>query len=309
LSNISQYVVSPYLPNAKYTFYLIPYNNQDISGTTTVTVPVFTLPIINNATAIGNSNEIDLTIDGWYDTFDLIVNSDTNNPIVGLSGTMYEYKNLFYNTAYTFSLIPYNEKPRDVLQPHLDGASFHISQTVYTLAIIQTANVVYDPIENKSTVSFSGYFSSYRVESNQGTNIPGTALNNAVVIDSNLSYNTDYCYNVVPINVNQEQGAVWYIDTLITTIPFVEATAKYIYDNYNNQWDIEILFTDRQYVYVVVSITHDSETVVSGHINAGIQNYVFNQVLPNTGYTITVTPYNRLNVPGTIVTINLPAYN
>jgi hypothetical protein len=204
-------------------------------------------------------------------------------------------------------LTPYNKKPT----PALAGDPYSISQTVYTGSIIQDASAVYTYTlgygAGQIVISFTGFLTTVMVyrsnDTSNNLNTPDVYNGTGTVTDNQLSYNTDYCYNIVPYNKNNEAGPSFPINQLFTTIPFVKATADYIYDKYNDQWDIKIIFVDpdSQYAYVIITI----EDFTSSRLNAQIKNYIYNNVSDSTSYTIGVTPYNRLDISGVSFNISL----
>ena len=294
------YTISNLYPNTKYNFHLSSYNSDGTSIKISLN-DNYTLPIIMEAGfGIITQNSININItNGAYNYFNIQKNIDelTTN----IKGNIWTDNNVFPNTLYNYTLIPYNDNP---------GSSYNIGSK-YTYSSGQINPITYNSNYNQLQINWKGIFSTVSIIRNTGgifTQID-SSLNYPVsnnpsnivigyVIDNNLLPNTRYSYNVTLYNGDNIPLIISYDVSSITMAHISQANFGEITSNSIKIQNITGSYHSFQLLRIInnkINIKKITNNVDTSFNDVGL--------LPNTMYYYQIIPYNDILVVSPTYTI------
>ena len=300
------------LPNTKYSYRFIPYNQKNIIGIQYSLGDIITRPIFNFA-SIGTVTQSTIELREFTGNYSKLEIQRLNNNIItydvsNITADSWIDTGLSLNTLYTYKIIPYN--PND-----LSGV-FYNELSQYTNANGQIAPITYVNTEyNKLQINWTGTYSSALITKNNGDALNPLISNNysssnspqisvvGNIIDTGLLPNTVYSYTVTLLSGN---GIATVISSDISMITIPEVTGGSF--GTITTTSIELLDISGAYNNVKIDRTSDGTTFTNDVLTMNPGTIVTDSSLtPNTSYSYRITPYNSLNVNGNSIIIG-PVY-
>ena len=280
------------LPNRKYRYNLTPKNVVNASSTVYELGNICTLPIITNVqrqTYNNIYNQIQFTIDGSFNSFDIYLNGTI--AVSNVTTNPYVYSIVNSSTSFTFSFIPYNKGDGSLIS---QGQTYSLSTFFLDAYVTASYNNSYTTT-NSISIDISGIY-NYVIISRTGYSSTDRLSGSPVrYTQSLLNPNQTYSYTVTPYNNNDNPGNPYNVGS-ITTLPTITAAD---YGNiYNNS--IEIKNIVGYYNSFKLNRTVNGSTFNTIPTTSVIDSsYTDTGLLPNTSYYYTITPYNTIgNIGG-----------
>lgn len=292
----NSYTISGLASNTQYNINIVPYNtvnNSNIYNYNTLTK--YTLPVINTASSsIFNNQIIYINWSGYYYTVEVSI-SNSRNPTIAtyvISDNNFEYSPLNPDTGYTIRLKPLN---RD------NAAGSTITLVNYTLPFIYTFVVDFYTEStvklnwaNNANVSSGGIGISWNPPDNFTHELVFKIVDNYLV--TGLNPNTNYTFFAKSSNSATPPETGNTLTTSVITLPkinnvaitldstFATHTVNGGYSNLRISWSN--------------LLDYGSATNSNYFINSG-STYTTYDIIPDTLYKFTYTPYNDANIVGT----------
>jgi hypothetical protein len=295
----TSYVDTNLSPNVAYQYNIIPYNGIDVSGTLITTLQVSVTPTVTFTSLIPTPSSMTVqyeSIGSFYDVSIARITDGVQDAYVGVSPhtTTYVDSGIFTaDNSYTYMIVPHN-----ILG---DAGTSIRTTTVSTTANVAFAS--YSNITNSSLQVNFVYSTSYEyvliAEVSGGVVGSYQQLANGATsyVDTNLSPNVSYQYNIVPYNGVDVPGTL--ITTPATSVtPTVTFTSliptpssmTVQYANIGSFYDVSVarITNGIQGAYINVS-PHTTTYVDSGTFTA------------DNSYAYMIVPHNILGVAGTSI--------
>jgi hypothetical protein len=276
---------------------VVPYNVLDVSGQAVVTVPVVTLPNITSSIATfdlttATSTRMNLTVNSAMYSYLAIarITSGVTGSYTTLNpgDTSFVDTGLASNTAYSYSLVPYN----------LVGVAGQTvtSNSLYTLPNITSSIATFDLTTATSTrlnltvnSAWYSYLAIARISGGVTGSYTTLAQGDTYFVDSGLAVNTMYSYSLVPYNSIGVAGQTVVSNSLYTLPVIASVYASTI----NNTNILLTLPADGSYSFYDISRS-DGSTGTSTLVTKApmaTSTYTDTAIVTNTQYTYYVTPY------------------
>ena len=288
--NTSTTTISPYfdnsnntalIPNTPYTYTVIPYNHQSVSGQY-ITTSLYTNPTISTV-VFGNitTNSIQLVMTGGFDYVNITRNIllDSVVTTIGNVRTFAYIDNsssmgLLSSTAYSYTVTPYSTNSGLLVGPTTNTITTY---TLPRLTSVSTSSITYRSIQ----LNFNGYYQYVSITN--GNVIINPYCTASYFVDDNsgqgLLPDTSYSYVVTPYNGNSVAGAASNVITVSTA-----ANINYIMvDNSNATVNSVPIYFDGSFNFALVQ----RNGVVIGNVRQGT-NYTATPI-----YTLVYTPIYR----------------
>ena len=281
------FIDTPLIPNNLYSYSLIPYNPNDLSGISFNMNLRYTYALgsINPITNI-TDNQLQINWTGYYSSANIsrnlssVILSQTNNPSnisTSVNGSIIDSLLSPNNTySYTVNLINGN------------GISTNISTSISatTLGIINTTSYT-DVTINSIKLNITGVYKyiiiDRIVENVIEYNSFNISLQTASINDTGLTPNTNYSYKVTPYNKVNLPGVPVIIGP-IYTLPIIGTTS--FGDIFNNS----ITFNVSNSYYYRIDISFNNTKI--GEILYPQTSFTHTNLIADTAYTYNLTPYN-----------------
>uniref|UniRef100_A0A6C0IC79 Fibronectin type-III domain-containing protein n=1 Tax=viral metagenome TaxID=1070528 RepID=A0A6C0IC79_9ZZZZ len=296
ISTGTQFLDTNLTANTTYTYILTPYNQtfpaQDGSS---VILSGTTLPLLYTVGGgIKTSTTAQILFTGAYDHVLLHCTSDITVSDATSYDISYTFTGLAPNTSYTFSLTPY-----DIY----NNAGSSLSITIYNLPLLSSNHVTIGITTIHSIqLLFSDVFSYVHIFRN-GTDINGgNPIRDTSFVDTGLSEYTNYTYQIVPYNNNNDPGtSVSITATTVLALPYISTVNTGIEDISS----IQLIYTG---VFVYVNIYRNG-TLIANNITTS--TYTDTSLNTDTKYTYFITPYGNvtMGVSQSITAYTLPLIN
>ena len=295
-------------PNTTYTFQIVPVNsamalNYSGGGITSNLATLADISSISSQNIATNSVKI-----LWNSsaTFMNLVYASTNITLNYGSTSNVSLSNLLPNTSYIFHLYPINCS-------NVTNTVDSYSTSITTLATISTASLS-NYTDTTATVAWNTqpvsniYTSVTLINTSSPQPQPPTPTSNIGITDTqytinNLIANTQYnisvlCYNSQNIETYSLRQNIPSFVTLPTlTNISLSSGAAFLSSNLTVNWSGSNSSVDIN-IYDINNINVFSRlNIISSYLGS---NYtVTSKLIPNSFYTISVTPYNSVNIPNT----------
>jgi hypothetical protein len=191
--------------NTSYAYIVTPFNSSDISGATS-SITHSTLPNVTSLSISSFSvSQIVLAFSGNYTN--VSITRDGSSIITGLTASTYTDTGLNGNTAYVYSVIPYNSS-------NVSGYDSSITQV--TLSIISSLSVS-NKTDSQIILGYSGNYTDVSITRN-GSSI-ASHFTGISYTDTGLIGDTSYIYVFTPYNSSNIAGSTSSIT--IVTLPYI----------------------------------------------------------------------------------------
>lgn len=300
--NGNSYSITNLGSNTEYNINIIPYNTVNNSNIYNyINLNKYTLPIITSASSfIVNNQRINMTWSGYYDNVEVTI-TNTRNPTVAtyiFTDNTFEYFPLNPDTGYTIQLKPFN----------IQGASGSIVTLVnYTLPFIYTFvidNYTDTTVKlnwaNNANVSSGGIGISWTPPDSFTRELIFRTVDNYLV--TGLKANTNYTFSAKSSNSASPPETGNTLTTSVITLPNIINVNAYLDDDFATH---TILggYSNILIAWSNLSVI-DSPTYSNYFINDNINNiYTTENIIANSLYKFTYTPYNDDNIVGNIYNI------
>ena len=306
-TNNTNYNDTGLLPNTRYEYQIIPYNNSYTLSPKFIIGNTVTRPVFSNA-SFGNYTAFSIHIIGFTGSYNRIIIKRLTN-IIDISNntdTSYNDTGLSPNTLYTYNITPYNIND-------LSGTIYNVG-SLYTKTNGQINPITYINTDStKLQINWNGIYSSVSITRNNGGVLtPDISLNynssptpqqqvNGYLIDRELNPNTNYSYTVSLLN-NSGIPSIITNDIHLITPPIITDAS---FGNISNN-SIEIINIKGAYDHIMVYRKNGTGTYV--YLTTITQNNLIDSgLLPNNLYNYQLIPYNVENKEGATFTIG-PKY-
>ena len=308
-------------PNTKYYYTITPYNNDNILGVDFTTIKntnlfnitssyIYTLAkgLIQPCSDI-SYNQLKINWNGIYNNAVVIRNNGFLQPSDSFNYNSSQYPQTTVN-GYVFDtfLNPNTLYSYTVTINNTDGIGNVLSNDIsaVTLSLIDSVLLqsTYNTVSLNNISARNGY--NKVVVYRTGGSLVDKSFNiitpNTSETDTLLNSNRLYNYSLVPYNSNNVAGPI-YTGNIYTlsNISLVNVT-NIVY----NDLSINITRTDLSYITVNTLLNGVSNTNIysNNYLTTSSGSIDCSNLLSNSNYTITVVPYNNVNINGTPVTIN-----
>lgn len=300
------------LPNTKYSYRFIPYNQKNTIGIQYSLGDIITRPIFTFA-SIGTVTQSTIQLRDFTGIYSKLEIQRLNNNMItydvsNITADSWIDTGLSLNTLYTYKIIPYN--PNDL------SGDLYNALSQYTNANGQIAPITYVNTEyDKLQINWTGTYSTALVTRNNGDALNPLITNNYYssnspqtsvvgnIIDTGLLPNTLYNYTVTILSGN-EIATVITSDISMITIPEVTSGSF----GTITTTSIELVNITGAYNNVKIDRTSDGTTYTNNVLTMNPGTIGINSSLAsNTRYSYRITPYNSLNANGNSIIIG-PKY-
>jgi Concanavalin A-like lectin/glucanases superfamily len=305
----TSYVDTGLAIDSSYTYSLIPYNADDVSGTSVVTGPVFTLPkittgIVSSFTnTTSSSTKLNITVDPaqyWYMKIARISAGVTGSYTQLLVGdTSYVDTGMTANTSYSYSMIPYNTVNVSgglvislpvTTRPQISPGIASFSNITTTTAKI---NLAINP-----SVYFYSYVSIARITGGVTGSYMTLGVGDTSYVDTGLATDTSYAYSLIPYNILGVDGSAVIVGPVVT-LPQISSTVVSSFSNITTTAaKINLVVNPAWYSYLAIARINGNTIGSYTYLTAGDTSYVDTGLAIDTSYNYSLVPYNVVNVSG-----------
>lgn len=299
-SGTSNFRVPGLSNNTGYTFNVTPFNLAGVAGAEARSADaVDTLPVQVASVAAGSASATGMLVTwmgGAYSNARVswTGGSSGTSSFFGPSTTSFQATGLVANSAYTFTVTPFNRQL--VAGAGVSAATAHTLPTTVTSVTAGTATL------SSLVVSWAGGSYAKVIVSwagNVSGSSPFVAAGTTTYTVTGLTAYSPYTFTVTPYNAVNDAGtavtsaAFQTLPTQVTSVTTSGATST----------QIAVSWSGGSYSKVIVSWTGGSSGN-SGYLT-GATSYTATGLAANSSYTFTVTPYNDQNAAGTGVSAAL----
>jgi len=293
-------------PDVSYSYSVIPYNNQDVSGVS-LTIAAITQPMIFDVaidtaqglkTTLSGSATAILDVSGQYAYYNVTRTggSGQGGGTVTMTGNTYLFTDisLAANTAYSYVFTPFTPINSPNYPLGLNGATSMINFTSLGYVTVSIGTITATTIQ---LLFFGNY--AYLTGTVNGANMFPTAQFNNVDTSytcTGLAGNTTYQFTLTAFNSASNGNTP--VTFTANTLGIVTAAAISYYDS-------SLVYVDYSGNYQGVNVYRNSlflTTVMGSNITRYIDN-----VIGNATYTYGVQPYSVGNIVSTSTIVTLPA--
>ena len=290
----TKYIDNTVTPDVSYQYFLTPYNKYNQSLLTIPMNVVYTSATVTNVYFDNNYlDQIAINIIGGYKYYNIKRYDDGFNGSFLNSSIIFD-TNVGINVLYRYTITPFNAIDISGLT-YITGNAY-IYPVIYNINIDQNSDQL---IITNNSITFQNitgvYFyydlnrDNYAVE----TEINKNYVNNISYIDSGLSSNTFYNYQLIPYNALILPGNPYNLRlctmsqlNIITSNDFICYTNYIVSPNFHGQ-------------YSYLNITRNNNTIISNFTGINFtDNNDNNYYVANTSVDYTIKSYNKKDILG-----------